>query len=197
MTVTYRKNLNDVRREYAYLATRTVIGRLSLAFILLFPIAGPALALYTTKPGSKAEHLAVAAFLPTLGLTYMLLAFCVLIGGYLATLIMPKFTITLEPERCKMIYFRLFKTPWRKFQRMAEEPDFFYFLGWRRMIFIPKHAFASRAEADRFFYTALTYWHEAKGTVPPPPPAPPDPSGVWPPAPQTLAAQEPGAAEAH
>lgn len=196
MTVTYRKDLTDIWREYAYLATRTVTGRLTLAFMLLFPIAGPAIFLFSTTPGSKAEHFAAAVFLPALGLTYVVLTFSVLIGGYLATLIMPKFTITLEPERCEMMYFRLFKTPWRSFQCMVEEPDFFYFLGWRRLIFIPKHTFASRDEADRFFHTALTYWHEAKGTVPPPSPPPLDLSGVWPPAPQAAESQEPGAAEA-
>ena len=167
-----------------------------MALVLLAPLLGAAVAFFSTTPGSKAEHFVAMALLPMIVATYALLAFIMLPVVYVAAWIMPPITVALEPGHCCMIYLRSMKTPWRSFQRMIDEPNFFYFWGWQRLVFIPKHAFASRAEADRFFQMALTYWHEAKGTVPPPPPAPPDLSGVWPPAPQTAAAQEPGAAEA-
>jgi len=195
--VTYRNNASDVWHQFAYLATKTVPGRLFLAFLLIFPMAGPVVFFFSTPPGSKAEHFAVIAFLPAIGGTYALLAFSTMFSIYLSAWITPKTTITLEPERCYMVGLLSLKTPWRGFQRMVNEPDFLLFLGGQRIVFIPKHAFVGRAEADRFFHTALTYWHEAKGTVPPPPPAPLDLSGVWPPAPQTTAAQEPGTAETH
>lgn len=194
MTVTYRNNASDVWHMLVYLATRTVFGRLFLAFMLIFALAGPALFFFNTPPGSKAEHFPVIACLSALGIMCVALALGTLLGVYLGKLVSPQMTVTLEPECCcvsNVILSRLGKgkLPWRNFQRMSDEPDFFCFFGWRSMVFIPKLAFASRAEANRFFQTALTYWHEVKGTVPP---APPDLSRVWPPAPQTTTAQEPG-----
>lgn len=112
---------------------------------------------------------------------------------------MPEITVTLESDCFRMTIMptkHSRKMPWHSFQRMADEPNIFYFYVGLYSVCIPKLAFASRDEGDRFFHTALTYWHEAKGTTPPPPPAPPELSGVWPPAPQTIAAQEPGTAEA-
>ena len=202
MTVTYRNNASDVWHTLVYLATRTVFGRLFLALMLICPFASPALIFFNTPPGSKAEHIAVITFLPMIGATIAILAFSIFIGVYLGKLISPHMTATLEPEYCcvTVVMFsrtRKGKIPWRNFQRMSEERDFFCFFGWRSQVFIPKLAFASRAEADRLFHTALTYWYDAKGTVPPPPPAPPDLTGVWPPAPQTPDLQEPGAAAKH
>lgn len=194
MTVTYRNNMGDVWHTFVYLATRTVFGRLLLALVLIFPLAGPALFFFNMSPGSKAEHFPVIAGLSAFGIMCVALALGTLLGVYLGKLASPQMTVTLEPECCcvsNVILSRLGKgkLPWRSFQRMSNEPDFFCFFGWRSMVFIPKLAFASRDEANRFFQTALSYWYEAKGMTSP---APPDLSGVWPPAPQTTAAQEPG-----
>lgn len=192
MTVSFRNNALDIWHQLAYLATKTVTGRLVLAIMLISPTVIPALLFFSTSAGPKTERFSVVFLFVFLGIMYAVVAFSILFAVHLAAWMMPEFTITPEPERFCMIYLRSSKIPWRSFQRVAEEPKFFCFLGRQRMVFIPKHAFTSRAEADTFYHTALTYWHEAKGTVPPPLPAPPDPSGVWPPAPRATDLQEPG-----
>jgi len=53
---------------------------------------------------------------------------------------------------------------------------------------IPCRAFPSEQAAEDFYATALLYWHEAKGTTPPPASI----AGVWPPAPAIADSAEPG-----
>ena len=195
MTVTYRTNADNFRHQFFYLATKTVLGRILLAFMLIFPIAEAVMTLFIMPPGSKAEHFVVIAFLPLIGIIYAVMALSSLLVTQLVALIMPEITVTLESDCFRVTNMptkRSRKMLWNSVRRMADEPNILYFYVGLYSVCIPKLAFASRDEADRFFHKALTYWHVAKGTVPPPPPAPPDISGVWPPAPQATDLQEPG-----
>lgn len=167
MTVSFRTNARDLWHQYAFLATKTVTGRLVLAIMLIIPTVIPALLVFSTASAPKAEQFPVIVVLVMLGIMYAVLAASVLLGVYLAAWMMPEFTITLEPEYFGMIYLRSSKIPWLTFQRVAETPKSYGFIGWQRLIFIPKHAFASSADAAHFYQTALTYWHVAKGTLPP------------------------------
>ncbi|MDQ2949783.1 MAG: hypothetical protein M3Y27_28235, partial [Acidobacteriota bacterium] len=137
MTVTYRNNASDVWHTLAYLATRTVPGWLFLAFMLICPLAGPAIVFFSTPPGTKIEPIAVMTSLLVFGAVYAIFALYVLLGVYLSAWIMPKLTITLEPERCCMTSVISLKAPWRSFERIVDEPDFYCFFGWRSPVFIP------------------------------------------------------------
>ena len=54
---------------------------------------------------------------------------------------------------------------------------------------VPVHAFPGEQEATEFYDAALNFWHEAKGTLPPPAQ---NASEVWPPAPTVANSAEPG-----
>ncbi len=54
---------------------------------------------------------------------------------------------------------------------------------------VPRRAFPNEQAAEGFYTAALAYWHEAKGTMPPPVP---EIAGVWPPAPRPGNSAEPG-----
>ncbi len=165
MTISFRNNAGDIWHQYVFLAAKTITGRLCLAIMLGLPAIGPALMFFSTPPGAQADHFSPVVLLIVLGVMYAVLALCVLIAFSLAAWMMPEFTITLEPDHFGMIYLRSSKIPWPTFLRLVNQPKFFGFLGWQRLIFIPRHAFASPDEAERFYQTALTYWQAAKGTA--------------------------------
>ncbi len=193
MTVSFRLSLVDYWHIISSRATKTLIGRCVLVLLLAAPFIGSSVALYHTKHGSKAEHILKLYFLPIVGVTYLFLISEVTLGLLLATALAakltPKITITISPQFC---YYKAFferKSSWRVFLALREEANYFYFVGWLRAFYIPKCAFDSRAEADAFYQTALGFWREAKGILPP---ALPDSPGVWPPAPRPGNSAEPG-----
>lgn len=188
MNVSFKARAIDTWYCFSYLATKTITGRCLLAFLLVFPVVGPAVAWYNTIPGSKAEHFMRLAFLPGILGTDVLLAFSLFLGILLGTVVLPLTTMAIDPQFCYRVGFFKSKSSWRAFSTLTEEADYFYLMGWRRTFYIPKRAFDSRAEAELFFQTALTYWHEAKGTKP----SIAETVGVWPPAPRSGNPVEPG-----
>ena len=189
MTVSFRSSLTDYWHQMSYLTTRTIAGRCFLAVYVIFPFIGPSVALYHTTPNSTAEHTMRLLFLPAVGATYLFFVVAMTLGTVIAVAIEPKATVTIEREFCLRKSLISVKSPWRRFAKLTEEPDYFHFVGWRCHSYIPKSAFDSRAEADAFYQTALQFWREAKGL-----PEPPIPStvGVWPPAPRPSNSAEPG-----
>lgn len=127
---------------------------------------------------------------------YATIFFSGLIGLYLGTLIAPSATVTVDAESfsLKTNILGTAKTRWKLFSTVAEEADYFCFVGFVRAFLVPKRAFNSSAEAYTFFDLASDYWRKAKGIAPPPPP---NTYGVWPPAPRAGDSQEPGESPKH
>lgn len=205
MTVTYRDSMIDTWHYLSYLSTKTIMGRCLLAFILVAPIVGGIVeyhiaslhqtaSLHHTSLSPKRQHFLLLVVLLVIGGTYAYLSFCILLGLCLGTLIIRTRTFTIDPEYCRLKTFMGGKIRWTSFSSVIDDADYFYFVGWSRIVHIPKRAFDSSAEAYAFFETALGYWRKAKGIAPPPTP---DTSGVWPPAPRVGDSQELGEKPKH
>ena len=198
MTVSYRTSMADTWHYLSYLSTKTITGRVLLVLVLVAPLVGPvdsyhAAALHHATPPHHAihserfDHLLALVCLLAVALTYAVLFFSGLLGLYLGTLITPRTTIAIDSEFCRLKTFMTVKSRWKQIATVAEEPDYFYFIGWARAFYVPKRAFNSSAEAHAFFDLASDYWCMAKGTTPVPPP---NTNGVWPPAPRAGDSQE-------
>ncbi len=200
MTISYRMSMTDNWHQIRCIFTKTILGKCLLVFFLVIPFVAPvvfyhvasshpALPSHHAAPSPRFDHLAAITSLIVVSAFYAIILFGGLIGLYLATLILPRTTITVEPEFLTLSILTTEKLRWKQFSAVAEEADHFYFVGWKRAFLVPKRAFNSSAEAESFFDTALVYWRKATGIVPPPAP---NVSGVWPPAPRAGDSQELG-----
>ncbi len=188
--VTNKQTAEDVWNYICYLACKTVSGRILAVLVLSSPLLMGLLQLYTTPLHTSYHHFLAHHFWFITGLMY--LSTSVVMTGLLslATLTTAERTVTISKECYRISGLTSFKSSWRDFSHLAEESNYFYFDGWRRAIQIPKRAFRSPAEAERFFEAAMVYWCEARG-LPLPPPVP-EIVGVWPPAPVVGNSAEPG-----
>ena len=192
MTVSYRASMTDNWHQLRDIFTKTIMGRCLLVFVLVTPLAalvgfyhGASLhhksPLHHAAPSPRFDHLMAIISLIMVATIYILFLFSVLVGLYLRTLIAPNATVTIDAETFSLNTFMTVKARWKLFLTVAEEADYFCFVGRTRAFLVPKRAFNSSAEAHAFFDTASSYWRKAKGIAPPPAP---DLSGIWPPAPR-------------
>jgi len=189
MTISFEARTVDIWHCLCYLAVKTVTSRCLLIFILITPFLLPLADLYRAKPGFNAEYFIATSFVPVVVETYTGILFFSLLGLILGPWITPLITITIDPQFYHRREFGEIKSSWRSFSAVVEETNHLYFMGFGNVCAIPKSAFESRADAQLFFETALTYWRNAKGI---PAPLVPEVIGVWPPAPTIADSAEPG-----
>ena len=185
MTVSFKARMIDNWHYFNYLVNRTIAGRCFFALLLILPLALPTAILYLsmlylTVPGPNTENVMAKEFVPAVIGSYIASSFAIFLGLLLGSWIAPMTTIAIDAQFCHRKDLIRHKSSWRSFSVLAEEANYFYFMGWRNQYSIPKWAFDSRADAQLFFETALTYWREAKGI---PAPSLPETAGTWPPAP--------------
>jgi hypothetical protein len=188
--VTYKKTTGDAWNHICYLSNKTVSGRIFTIVMLSFPLLANLQQICTTPPHTSYHKFLVHHLWFIMSFMY-LSGSTIMTGSLFATPTAVEHTVTISKEGYRISRLGSFKSSWRDFSRLAEESDYFYLVGWRRAIQIPKRAFRSPTEAERFFEAALSYWCEARG-LPLTPPPNPDTAGVWPPAPRPGNSAEPG-----
>ena len=192
MTVSYRPSMTDNWHQFRHFFTQTILGRCLLVFFLVIPFVAPVaffhtVSLHHASPshhaalGPRFYHLMAITSVVMVAATYAIILFCGLLSLCLGAFILPKTTITVNSETVTLSVSTTEKLGWKQFSAVEEEPDHFYFVGWKRAFLVPKRAFSSSAEAYAFFDLASDYWRKAKGIAPAPPP---NTNGVWPPAPR-------------
>jgi len=146
MTVSYRTSIADNWQYFSYLSTKTLTGRFLLVLIFIAFVASPVVSYHTATlhhtvplhhaaPSADFDHLLALRSILTAIFACVMFLHWVLLVLYVGTLMAPKATITIDPEFWRLKKFMTVKSRWKQISTVAEEPHYFYFVGWTRFLY--------------------------------------------------------------